>query len=120
VLLRRSGKAGEDRMALFGALALAASFLVAAARHELAPPPARALAAAAWVGFGPMAIAFLCWDRAMAEGSASRIGALSYLDPLLSTLCVSFALDKPLTAASLGGMALIIGGAAVPALRRKG
>jgi len=64
-------------------------------------------------------MAFVCWDRAMRLGRASTIGALSYLDPLLSTLCVAFALNKPLTTPTLVGMALIIGGAAAPALRRK-
>ncbi|HVO31019.1 MAG TPA: EamA family transporter [bacterium] len=118
VLLRRA-KGDEDRMALFTTWSLAAAAALALARGGITVPPPRALAAAAWVGVGPMAMAFVCWDRAMRLGRASTIGALSYLDPLLSTLCVAFALNKPLTTPTLVGMALIIGGAAAPALRRK-
>lgn len=116
VLLRRAGAAGANRMTLFTVCALPAAFALAAARGELAPPPGRALLAAAWLGIGPMALAFVCWDRAMARGSAARIGVLSYLDPLLSTLCVAAVLGSALTGATWIGMALIVGGAALPTL----
>ncbi len=122
VLLRRTAAPGDDHMPLFVIWSLAAAAIFAAARHQLVFPAPRALAAAAWVGVGPMAIAFVCWDRAMRLGSAARIGALSYLDPLLSTLCVAAVLHKTLTGATWIGMALIIGGAATPtllALRRR-
>jgi len=115
VLLRRFREEG-DRMPLFVTWSLAAAAVFAGARGGLAPPPPRALLAAAWVGIGPMAVAFTAWDRAMRLGRASTIGALSYLDPLLSTLCVALVLAKPLTGPTLAGMALIVGGAAAPAL----
>lgn len=114
VLLRRAGDAGANRMTLFTLCALPAALAFAALRGELAPPPGRALLAAAWLGIGPMALAFVCWDRAMAKGSAARIGVLSYLDPLLSTLCVAAVLGAALTGATWIGMALIVGGAALP------
>jgi len=62
-----------------------------------------------------MGIAFVFWSRAVARGSAARLGALSYLTPLLSTLCVYFALGKPITGATWVGMALIVGGSALGA-----
>lgn len=43
---------------------------------------------------GPMA--FVAWGRALARGSAARLGALSYTDPLLSTLLVAWHLEHPL------------------------
>jgi drug/metabolite transporter (DMT)-like permease len=72
--------------------------------------------ATAWLGVGPMAAAFLCWERAFRHGSAAKIGALSYLDPLLSTVLLALVLGKPLTSATWIGMALIIGGASAPTL----
>ncbi len=116
VLLKRAGPAAQGKMATFAMWSLAAAAAGAALRGGLAPPPPRALAAAAWVGIGPMALAFVCWDRAMATGRASRIGALSYLDPLLSTLCVAAFLGRSISAASWTGMALIVAGAAAPSL----
>jgi drug/metabolite transporter (DMT)-like permease len=97
-------------------VSLLAAAAFALSRHQLVPLPPRALAAALWLGVGPMALAFFCWDRAMRTGSAARIGALSYLDPLLSTVLLGLTLGKPLTAATWMGMALIVGGAGGPAL----
>lgn len=121
--LRRSGAASEGRMTAF----VVVSFLLALpltalcdGAGALAPPRGRGLAAAAFLGVGPMALAFHCWGRAMARGSAARIGALAYLDPLLSTLALAWWRGVPLTGASWAGMALIIGGAAAPALLRGG
>lgn len=82
----------------------------------LAPPGGRALAAIAWTGVGPLAVGFVCWQRAVTLGSAARIGALSYLDPLLSTLAVAWWLEKPLSPRAWVGMALIVAGAAGPTL----
>ena len=122
LLLKRAqqgASAAEDRMAVFTTWALVAAFAWAAVRGGLVVPPARALAVAAWMGIGPMALAFVCWERAMTRGRASTIGALSYLDPLLSTLCVAWVLAKPLTLVTWTGMALIVAGAAVaPILAR--
>jgi drug/metabolite transporter (DMT)-like permease len=114
--LKRLGNEGEDRMALFTLVSLGAALALAAVLGDLSWPSRRVLLAAAWVGAGPMGIAFFCWNRALSQGSASRIGALSYLDPLLSTLAVSFTLGKPITGTSWLGMALIIGGAAAATL----
>jgi drug/metabolite transporter (DMT)-like permease len=114
VLLRRLGKEGEDRMTLFSACSLAATIPWALASGTLELPPTRVLVAGAWLGIGPMGIAFWCWNRALSTGSAAKIGLLSYLDPLLSTLAVAIVLKKELTTSSWLGMALIVLGAAGP------
>lgn len=111
LLVKKAGEHGRDRMALFTLWSLLAAIVYAALTRRIVMPDARALAAAAWVGIGTMGIAFLCWDRAIAGGSAGTIGALSYLDPLLSTLCVAWVLGKPITGATWSGVALIIAGA---------
>ena len=113
LLLRRWERDAKGRMPLFVTVALAASFVYAVVRGQLFVPDARALAAAAWLGIGPMALAFLAWDKAMATTSPARVGALSYLDPLLSTICVAVALHRHLSVATVVGMVLLIAGAAV-------
>jgi drug/metabolite transporter (DMT)-like permease len=116
--LKRLGPEGEDRMALFVTASLVPALAFAALEGGLAPPTGRALAACAWLGIGPMGIAFFCWNRALSRGSAARIGTLSYLDPLLSTLVLAAYLRTPPDVSTWVGMALIVGGAAAPSLRR--
>ncbi len=119
--LRRARAEGQGHMTAFVVVSFALAVPLALATDgvaALAPPGGRALVATAWLGVGPMALAFRCWGRALALGDATRIGALSYLDPLLSTLAVAWWLDRPLSAASWVGMALIVGGAAGPSLVR--
>jgi drug/metabolite transporter (DMT)-like permease len=41
------------------------------------------------IGIGPLGLSFVMWDRAMRAGSASTIGSLSYLTPVLSTLSLA-------------------------------
>lgn len=43
------------------------------------------------IGIGPLGLSFVLWDRAMRLGSASTIGSLSYLTPILSTLALALA-----------------------------
>ncbi|MBX3467251.1 MAG: DMT family transporter [Planctomycetes bacterium] len=119
--LRRAGAAAEGRMTPFVVVSFALAVPLAVALDgpaALAPPGGRALAATAWLGVGPMAVAFHCWGRALALGDATRLGLLTYLDPLLSTLAVAWWLGEPLTRASWAGMGLIVVGAAGPAVLR--
>ena len=116
VLLRRLGPAGENRMALFAVIAVAASVALTAATGELGLPRGRALAASAWLGAGPMGIAVLFWSKALATGSAARIGVLSNLTPLLATLAVCLHLGKPVTPWTGVGLVLIVTGATLPSL----
>jgi drug/metabolite transporter (DMT)-like permease len=52
-------------------------------------PSAVELAGMAAIGIGPLGLSFVLWDRAMRAGSASTIGSLSYLTPVLSTLALA-------------------------------
>jgi drug/metabolite transporter (DMT)-like permease len=69
----------------------------------------------AWIilglGIGPFGIAFYAWDRALASGDSRVIGALSYLTPVLSTLCLVLFTDQSLSFSTGIAMILIIGGA---------
>ncbi|MCO5172102.1 MAG: EamA family transporter [Planctomycetes bacterium] len=119
--LRRAGQAAEGRMTAFVCASFLLSVPLALATDGpagLAPPGGRALVATVWLGVGPMALAFHCWGRAMALGDAARLGLLTYLDPLLSTLAVAWWLGEALTGASWAGMGLIVVGAAGPAVLR--
>lgn len=116
VLLRRAGPAGADRMTLFLVASLPPALLFAWLDGGLVVPGGRALAACAWTGVGPMALAFVAWGKALELGSAARLGLLSYVDPLLSTLLLAWHLGERLDGAAWAGMALIIGGAAGPAV----
>jgi len=76
-------------------------------------PPARSwLPQAAGIGLGPMFVAFQLWDAALQRGDVQKIGVLAYLTPALSTLLL-VALGEPLTTASLLGLLLILGAAAL-------
>lgn len=52
-------------------------------------PSAEEWAGMAAIGIGPLGLSFVMWDRAMRAGSASTIGSLSYLTPVLSTLALA-------------------------------
>ncbi|MCW2271263.1 DMT family transporter [Pseudomonas sp. JUb96] len=67
------------------------------------------------LGLGPVGIAFFAWDYATKAGESQRIGALSYLAPLLSTL-ILVALDPGTFTWSILVAALLIVGGAVLAV----
>ena len=48
-------------------------------------------------GLGPLGAAFYLWDAALKRGDARRIGILSYLTPLASTLLLVMTSGRPLT-----------------------
>ncbi len=88
---------------------------LALATHAAIEPPAalttRDIVVLAALGIGPMGAAFYCWDAALKRGDPRRIGALSYLTPLLSTACLVLVGGKPFTAVAAIAMALIVAGA---------
>ena len=51
------------------------------------------------LGVGPLGAAFFLWDAALKRGDPRRIGVLSYLTPLASTLLLAVASGRPLTLA---------------------
>ncbi len=63
------------------------------------------------MGLGPLGGAFLLWDRALKQGDARRIGILSYLAPLGSTLLLLIATGRGLTWSIALAGAMIIGAA---------
>ncbi len=98
------------------------SGLLALACHALLEPPA-ALSARDWLliggaGVGPLGAAFFFWDAALKRGDPRRIGILSYLTPLASTLLLAATSGRPLTP-WIGAAALLIVGAALVALRAR-
>ncbi len=71
------------------------------------------------LGLGPVGGAFYLWDMGVKHGDIQLLGVASYAAPLLSTLLLIVAgLAEP-RASLLVAAALIAGGAAVAALRRK-
>jgi drug/metabolite transporter (DMT)-like permease len=90
-----------------GALALATH----AAIEPSVSISARDIAVLAALGIGPMGAAFYCWDAALKRGDPRRIGALSYLTPLLSTACLVLVGGKPFTSVAAIAMGLIVAGA---------
>ncbi len=70
------------------------------------------------VGLGPLGAAFFFWDAALKRSDPRRIGILSYLTPLASTLLLAATTGQALTA-WVAVAALLIVGAAVVALRAR-
>lgn len=93
------------------------SGLLALACHALLEPPAaigwRDAALLAAMGLGPLGAAFYLWDTALKRGDPRRIGILSYLTPLASTLLLVWTSGRALTLWTLLGAVLIVGAALV-------
>ena len=64
------------------------------------------------MGLGPLDAAFFLWDAALKKGDARKIGILSYITPLASTVLLMFATGRPLTW-GIGLATVLILGAAV-------
>jgi len=117
---------GTRRVAAFPTAAIGlfglVSGLLALACHALLEP-AVALSARDWlliavVGLGPLGAAFFLWDAALKRSDPRRVGLVSYLTPLASTLLLAATTGRPLTA-WLVAAALLIVGAALVGLRTR-
>ena len=77
------------------------SGLLALACHALLEPAValstRDMLLIGVVGLGPLGAAFFLWDAALKRSDARRIGLLSYLTPLASTLLLALTTARPLT-----------------------
>ena len=78
--------------------------------------PATQISSADWpwlllMGFGPMGLAFVLWDRAMKLADPRTVGVLAYVTPVLSTALLLQATGQMLTPAIAAATALVIAGA---------
>lgn len=119
LLTRRVADFPTTAIGLFGLV----SGLLSLVCHALLEPRV-ALGAQEWgllalLGLGPLGAAFFLWDRALKDGDPRRIGILSYLTPLASTLLLLAFSDRAVTPWIAAAAALIVG-AAVTGLRARG
>ena len=115
---RRVARFPTAAVGLFGLV----SGLLALACHALLEPAVE-LSARDWllivaVGVGPLGAAFFFWDAALKRSDPRRIGLLSYLTPLASTLLLAATTGRALTPWT-GGAALLIVGAALVGMRTR-
>ncbi|MDQ6639733.1 MAG: DMT family transporter [Pseudomonadota bacterium] len=116
LLTRRVAHFPTAAIGLFGLV----SGLLALACHALVEPSialsARDMLLIGVVGLGPLGTAFFLWDAALKRSDPRRVGLLSYLTPLASTLLLALTTGRSLTA-WIGAAALLIVGAALVGLR---
>lgn len=84
---------------------------IATAPSEM--PGTRALLAVAALGVIGTALAFVIFYKLISETGAGRASLVSYLAPGIALFYGALLLDEPITAASIGGLALILGGVAL-------
>ncbi|MEO6363229.1 MAG: DMT family transporter, partial [Caldimonas sp.] len=113
LLTRRVAPFPTAAVGLFGLV----SGLLSLACHAVFEPAA-ALTGRDWIllavtGLGPLGAAFFLWDAALKRGDPVRIGILSYLTPLASTLLLVATTQRPLTVWVAAGAVLIVGAAVV-------
>ena len=113
LLTRRVAPFPTAAVGLFGVV----SGLLSLACHALFEPAVdlsgRDWALIAATGLGPLGAAFFLWDAALKRGDPVRIGILSYLTPLASTLLLVATTSRPLTAWVAAAAVLIVGAAIV-------
>jgi len=116
VLSRRLGAAPTETVAVF-CLATAALSLGAHLAFETTvwPQGARAWAAVAALGAGPVGLAFYLWDIGCKRGDIQILGVGAYAAPLISTAALVAAGYAPATPTLALSALLITGGALVAA-----
>jgi drug/metabolite transporter (DMT)-like permease len=90
---------------------------IATAPSEM--PGTRALLAVAALGVIGTALAFVIFYKLIAEVGAGRASLVSYLAPGIALFYGALLLDEPITAASVSGLALILGGVALASRKPK-
>jgi drug/metabolite transporter (DMT)-like permease len=118
LLTRRVAHFPTAAVGLFGLVSGLLSLACHAAFEPSVALSGRDMFLIAVTGLGPLGAAFFLWDAALKRGDPRRIGILSYLTPLASTLLLAVTTARPLTP-WVGAAALLIVGAAVIGLRAK-
>jgi len=113
LLTRRVAHFSTAAIGLFGLVSGALALVCHAWLEPRTSLGARDLLLIAAVGLGPLGAAFYLWDAALKLGDASRIGILSYLTPLASTVLLVLTTHRPLTGWVAAAAALIVGAAIV-------
>jgi drug/metabolite transporter (DMT)-like permease len=113
LLTKRVAHFPTAAIGLFGLVSGALSLACHALLEPAASLSGRDLLLIAAMGMGPLGAAFFLWDRALKGGDPRRIGLLSYLTPLGSTLMLAFISGRTLTIWTGAAAVLIIGAAAV-------
>lgn len=115
---RRVASFPTAAVGLFGLVSGAISLACHAAFEPSVALSARDMVLITITGLGPLGAAFFLWDAALKRGDPRRIGILSYLTPLASTLLLAATTGRPLTV-WVAAAALLIVGAAVIGLRAR-
>lgn len=90
--------------------------LLAGLSHLALEPAQWSFSASTWVaivglGFGPVGIAFFCWDMGVKRGNLSLLGVLSYTAPALSTAWLGVFTDEILSQGQIIACLMITAGA---------
>ena len=118
LLTRRVAPFPTAAIGLFGLVSGLLALLCHAALEPSVDLSARDGLLIVLVGLGPLGAAFFLWDAALKRIDPSRLGLLSYLTPLASTLLLALTTARPLTQ-WVAGAALLIVGAAWVGLRTR-
>jgi len=95
------------------AVATVLTLPAAVATAPSSAPGLRAVLAVLVLGVVGTALAFVIFYKLIAETGAGRASLVSYLAPGIALLYGALLLDEPITVASIGGLALILGGVAL-------
>ena len=112
ILSRRFAKVSTDAVGAFCGGTAALSLLLHLGFERWVAPAMLEWLCVAGMGLGPLGLALFCWDEGMKQGNVRALAAVSYFQPLLSTL-VLIAFGKGQLSGTLGvACLLIVAGAA--------